>query len=309
MQNLSLSLESLDTGAARRLPFKTAHLGLALLAVTALTAGCREDGLVVNNMTMDLAMPEDLARPVARDLTIRDLNSPTSNLKAGDRVHLTGVVVSPQTWISSDDKAGFCYYRVFAMQADGSPTTIRDGLAVTLGLKTTFGDMSRITECSRLAKMDAIGTTMLAVKPGDEVEIEGKYSLRGSGATATRQIDVYKGTLNDKGAAAMMPVPLDADPMTYQPAQTGLPQAFADAQGVLVTFANVKVNTRDMMYQDFNASTTDMGGARIATNFLRVTNATYMSPMNGTVLKSVTGIVTGDFKGTIWPRTEADITQ
>lgn len=304
MQNLSLSL---DTRATRRLRFKAAHLGLALAAAAALTTGCREDGPPVTNTTMDLAMPEDMARAAARDFTIRELNSPTSNLKAGDRVHLSGVVISPQTWITSDDKAGFCYYRVFIMQADGSPTTIRDGVAVTLGLKATFGDMSRISECSRLAKMDAIGTTMLAVKPGEELEIEGKYSLRGSGATATRQIDVYKGTLNDKGPAAMMPVPLDADPMTYQPAQTGLPQAFADAQGVLVTFANVKVNTRDMMYQDFNASTTDMGGARIATNFLRVANASYMSPMNGTTLKSVTGIVTGDFKGTIWPRTEADI--
>ena len=304
MQNLSLSLE---TRATRRLRFKAAHLGLALVAAAALTTGCREDGPPVTNTAMDLAMPEDLARAAARDFTIRELNSPTSNLKAGDRVHLSGVVISPQTWITSDDKAGFCYYRVFIMQADGSPTTIRDGVAVTLGLKATFGDMSRISECSRLAKMDAIGTTMLAVKPGEELEIEGKYSLRGSGATATRQIDVYKGTLNDKGPAAMMPVPLDADPMTYQPAQTGLPQAFADAQGVLVTFANVKVNTRDMMYQDFNASTTDMGGARIATNFLRVANASYMSPMNGTTLKSVTGIVTGDFKGTIWPRTEADI--
>lgn len=305
MQNLFLSLNFRATRAG----LKAAHLGLALVAAATLTAGCREDGPPASTTTMDLAMPDDLAKPMVRDVTIRDLNSPTGNLKVGDRVHFTGVVVTPQTWITSDDKAGFCYYRVFVMQADGSPTTIRDGMAITLGLKATFGDMSRITECSRLAKMDAIGTTILAVKPGDELEIEGKFSTRGSGTTATRQIDVYKGTLNDKGAAAMMPMPLEADPMTYQPAQMGVPQAFADAQGVLVTFKNVKVNTRDMMYQDFNASTTDMGGARIATNFLRVTNSAYMSPANGTMLKSVTGIVTGDFKGTIWPRTEADITQ
>lgn len=301
MPNLTLALAALAR-TSRILP-----AGLALAATLA-AAGCREADGPPAETAMDLSVPADLAAPMVKQVTIRDLNSPMGPVKTGDRVRFTGVVISPQTWITFDTNGtGFCYFRIMVMQADGSPTTIRDGIAVTLGLKTTLGDMSHITECSHMAKMDAVGTTMLMAKPGDEVVVEGKLASRGTGPTATRQIDVYKGDLVDKGAAAMMPVPLDADPMTYQQSQTGLAQAFADAQGVLVTFKGVKVNSRDMMYQDFNVNTGDMGGARIATNFLRVVNAGYMSPMNGTQLKSVTGIVTGDFKGTIWPRTESDI--
>lgn len=309
MSNLASSLRfPARLAASASLAHSSRILPACLALALSLSAGCRGADGPPAAEAMDLSVPADLTAPMVRNVTIRELNDPSGIVKTGDRVRFSGVVITPQTWVTFDTGGtGFCYFRIMLMQADGSPTTIRDGIAVTLGLKAMLGDMSHITECSQLAKMDTVGSAMFAAKLGDEVEIEGKMSSRGSGATATRQVDVFKGELVDKGAAVMMPVPLEADPMTYVPAQTGLTQAFADAQGVLVTFKSVTTNTRDKMYQDFSVNTGPTGGARIATNFLRVANSGYMSPAEGAVLPSITGIVTGDFKGTIWPRNEADI--
>jgi hypothetical protein len=300
------------TSATRshRLPTASLLAGAAL-SLLAAHSGCR-GGDNPADTGMDLSVPSDMAKPAGsiQDVTIRDLNSPNTKLKDGDRVRLSGVVISPRNWItSSAGNSDWCDYRIFLMQADGSPSTIRDGVAVILSLKTTFTDMSRLSDCSRVAQADAVATAMTAAKQGDLLQIEGTMSHHGSGASATRQVDVYKGVINNHGAAQMMPVPVDADPMTYTPQMVGLAPAFADAQGVLVTFRNVKTNSRDTMYQDFNASTGDTGGARIEASYLRAADNMYMGPADGSMLKSVTGIVTGDYKGTIWPRSPADIVQ
>ena len=211
-------------------------------------------------------------------------------------------------WTDDDKTAGYCYYRIVVMQADGSPSTLRDGMVVSIGLKTTFGgDMSTFSQCKARAATFQNVQAMDAVKSGNAVEIDAVLDTRGK--SGPREIDLYFGSITDKGVAPMMPVPVTADPNDFVPAASGqpLPQKFFDSNGVLVKFDNVKVNSRDTTYQDFKASTVDTGGAFIATNYLRVIDRNYMSPPDKTALMYVIGIVLPDFSGRIWARTTADI--
>ena len=47
--------------------------------------------------------------------------------------------------------------------------------------------------------------------------------------------------------------------------------------------------------------------ASVDTGYLRVGTMGYMPPPNGTQFKSLTGIVSTDYKGYIWPRSDADL--
>ena len=93
----------------------------------------------------------------------------------------------------------------------------------------------------------------------------------------------------------------------WPPARRTVPSlAFQAASGALVQFQNVTVSDINM-YQDFMASADGMNKVTLASSFMKRQSATYMAPVMGTVLKSVTGIVFTDFGGTVWPRTAADI--
>ena len=288
---------------------RTVLFGTLLCASLSVAAGCRDSGASADlGPALDLTMV-DLAQTPAKPVSIRDLNN-LNGVKLQDRVKFSGVVVSPFLWTNANTKGGFCNFRLVLMYADGSPSTLKDGMVLTVGLKTNAlaTDMAKTAVCQDLGKTNAVVTAMDALKLGDLVEVEGRFETSGTNGTGTRQVDVFAGKVTSMGPALMMPTPIDADPATYASTSTGVPpQAFVDAQGVLVTFRTVKTNTRDTMYQDFYVNTGATGGTRISTNYLRVIDRAYMSPMDGTSLTSLTGCVIGDFGGYVWPAKKADI--
>jgi hypothetical protein len=249
----------------------------------------------------------DMAKAPPKPTTIRAINDGTSGVNVGGRVKITGVVISP--FMFTDENGGRCYYRINIVQSDGSPATLKDGMVITTNVRASVTtDMSLVAQCINQGKTVQVVAAMDALKIGDLVEIEGTYDVRASGGQMTRQIDVFGGTITGMGQAAMMPTPVDADPAMFARGSGMLPTAFVDAHGAFVRFKNVKVFNRDAMYQDFYVSASGMApGPYILTRYPRILNSGYMSPANGTTLASVTGIVLGDFSGSIWLRNSADV--
>lgn len=300
----------------QRSPWLPGCLSGCLLGALLATGACRDDGtgstaqdMRAPTTTTDDLLAVDLATKVAKNTTIREINTTAGQqggtIAIGDRVKFSGVVVSPYMWTDDDQTTGYCTYRIALMQADGSASTLQDGMVVQVSLKTTFmGDMSAYAQCGARAKTFNNVQAMDMAKVGHLVEIDAELSTRGK--TGPRQIDLYFGSLADKGVAPMMPVPVAANPADFVPGSP-LPQKFFDSNGVLVKFSNVKINSRDTRFQDFKVSTESTGGAFIATNYLRATSSSYMSPMDGTTLSTVIGLVLPDFSGRIWARTTDDI--
>lgn len=285
------------------------NLGLAgaLLTVTALHGGCRgsepaDDTQDLGTDTSDLATVQE-----AKLVPIRELNQTTPVVK--HRVKVIGVVVSPFMWDTYDDKdpkSQYCNYRIAVMQSDGSAPTLSDGIVITVGLRTTLSsDMSKLGQCQELGKKNTQVMAMDGLKTGDLVEIQG--TLDSFGASGTRFIDVYGGKVTGMGQAPMQPMPVPvADPSMFF-GTSPLPKAFVDASGVLVRFDNVQITAAPNTYQEYSVNTTDTGGASITSSYVRVLTKNYMAPPKGTMLKSLTGIVFGDFGGKVWPRTIDDV--
>ena len=255
---------------------------------------------------IDMAMP-----PQAMATTIRDLNSAQNTVKVGTRVKITGVVTSPMRWVTGDDAAGYCYYRVHIVQTDPAPATLGDGMILTLSLRTTmWTDGSTLSQCKDRAKSDTVAMAMDTLVAGQLVEVEGSYDTRANCGATTRQINMFGGKIVSQGMAPTQPTPIDVDPTQYVTA-TGaskvLAKTFVDGQAALVRFTNVKSYGRSAMYQDFSVSPAGAApGALIGTNYLRASGM-YTSMPDGTTYKSITGVVLADFCGGIWPRNMADI--
>ncbi len=285
---------------------------LPVLVLSSLTAvSCRPADSTSPDMSdpiVDMATP-----PAAMATTIRELNSAQNTIKVGTRIKVSGVVTSPLRWVTSDDTAGYCYYRVHIVQTEPAPATLQDGMLLTLSLRTTtWTDGSLTTQCRDRAKSDTVAAAMDALMPGQMVEIEGSYDTRANCGGTTRQINMFGGKIVSQGMAATQPTPVDADPTQYLTA-TGSPKVlakvFADNQGALIRFSNVKSYGRNTTYQDFSVSPSGAApGALIGTNYVRA-QGTFTSLADGTMYKSVTGIVLADFCGAIWPRTKDDIVQ
>lgn len=287
------------------------RIGLAGALLTSwVQSGCRSSDMSDDTPDLSDNTPADLTMAkVAKPATIRDLNMPGGAVSLKDRVKVSGVVISPFMWKAYDDrdpKSQYCNFRIVVMQSDGSAPTLKDGIVVTVGLKTTFGgDMSKLTQCDTVGKNSVLVMSMDALKSGDAVEVEG--TLDSFGAAGTRFIDAYGGKLTGMGQAAMQPMPVPvADPTLFANASP-LPKQFVDASGALVRFDNVQVSTAPNTYQEYTVNTTDTGGASISSSYIRVLTKNYMAPPKGTMLKSVTGIVFGDYGGFVWPRTVDDI--
>lgn len=281
-----------------------------LFVAPLLVAACRPADTSSQDMmdVADLAMP-----PVAMATTIRDLNSPQNTIKTGTRVKVTGVVTSPTRWVTGDDMAGFCYYRVHIVQTEPAPATLGDGMVLTLSLRTTtWSDGSTLSQCKDRAKNDTVAMAMDSLAPRQLVEVEGSYDTRVNCGATTRQLNMFGGKIVSQGMAPTQPTPVDVDATMY-PVATGsprvLPKTLVDGHAALVRFTNVKSYGRSSMYQDFSVSPAGSApGALISTNYLRA-QPPFTSLPDGTVYKSVTGIVLGDFCGGIWPRTVADLVQ
>ncbi len=241
--------------------------------------------------------------------TVRELNAPGSRFKPKDQIAINAVVVSPMMWTARPNGDDYCHYRIVVMHADGSTPTLQDGMVVTIDLKTPAGSMDGFGPCDDLSKKNSVTMAMDALKTGDAVDISGTF--RSFGANGTRYVDVYGGKVVGAGPATIQPTPVAvADPTTFT-IGTGSspPQSFVDASGVLVEFKNVAVTARDK-YQNFvvNSDTMNMGGATIASNFLKVLiGKDFMAPSVGAKFQSVVGIVLGDFHGEIWARGNKDL--
>lgn len=291
---------------------------LLLLTVSSLLAACRPSTTDTQDMSNsnieDLSDVVDLSQPkTVVPTTIRYLNSVQDTIKVGDRVRVTGVVTSPLRWVSADTNAGYCYYRLHVAQVEPAPATLQDGMVLILSLKmSNWADGSTLTQCKDRGKNDPVATAMDAATAGQQVEIEGTFDTRTNCGAKTRQINLFGGKLTSQGMAVTMPTPVDVDPTQY-PVATGSPavlsQKFVDGHAALVRFSNVKSYGRSTQYQDFSVSPTGAApGALIATNYLRATGS-YTSLPDGTTYKTVVGVLLGDFCGTVWPRTTADLTQ
>lgn len=283
---------------------------LPVVFVTPLLIGaCRPADTTGADMmdVVDMAMP-----PQAMATTIRDLNSAQNTVKVGTRVKLTGVVTSPMRWVTGNDSAGYCYYRVHIVQTEPAPATLGDGMILTLSLRTTmWTDASTLTQCTDRAKTDTVAMAMDTLVPGQLVEIEGSYDTRANCGATTRQINMFGGKIVSQGMAPTQPTPIDADPTQYVTA-TGasrvLAKTFVDGHAALVRFTNVKSYGRSAMYQDFSVSPAGAApGALIDTNYLGAAPGMFTSMPDGTTYKSITGVVLADFCGGIWPRNMADI--
>jgi hypothetical protein len=277
-------------------------LGLCGALLLSMNAGCRpENGTANMNDDLSVTTQPDLAQITYQSVTIRKLK---------DRVKFSGAVISPLMYVSYTDNSpnpSYCNYRIAVMQADGSPSTLKDGMSVTIGLKTNFvGDMSRIGACQDLAKQNTLVMAMDALKTGDLVEISGQ--LDSFGASGTRYVDVFGGKVLGMGPAPMQPTPVVVADPTMFAGKSPLPQAFVDASGALVQFQNVQVTAADTAFPfDFVVNTGTTGGANIASNYLRILVNNYMAPTKGTKYASVTGIVFGDYGGKVWVRNSGDL--
>jgi hypothetical protein len=287
----------------------------AALCGAMLLLGCRENPAGLSDLATgsgDMAAigdaGGDMAQAPAKPTTIRALNDGSAGVSVGGRVKISGVVISP--FMFTDENNGRCYYRINVVQSDGSPATLKDGMVITTNVRGSFPtDMSLVSQCINQGKTVQVVAAMDALKTGDLVEIEGRLDVRSNGGQMTRQIEVFGGTLTGMGQAPMMPAPVEVDAAMFARGSGMLPQAFVDAHGAFVRFKNVKVFMRDAMYQDFYVSTSGMApGAYIITRYPRILlGMSYMSPMNGSALTSVTGIVLGDFSGSVWIRTGTDV--
>ena len=199
---------------------------LPVLVLSSLTAvSCRPADSTSPDMSdpiVDMATP-----PAAMATTIRELNSAQNTIKVGTRIKVSGVVTSPLRWVTSDDTAGYCYYRVHIVQTEPAPATLQDGMLLTLSLRTTtWTDGSLTTQCRDRAKSDTVAAAMDALMPGQMVEIEGSYDTRANCGGTTRQINMFGGKIVSQGMAATQPTPVDADPTQYLTA-TGSPKVLA----------------------------------------------------------------------------------
>ena len=258
-----------------------------------LTCGaCQEPTITAADLTVvlpDLAMASTRPHP-----TIRELNNGT--VPTGTKITVSGVIIGPLTYyeLSTDKKS--CNYEVFIAQPDPTPT-LHDGIVVVLAKSDVAPDMTlSVAKCKTAGLNEAIS----ALVTGHALEINGTYNVTTDGE---RQVVVTASSdITDQGVAQVKPQPVVLDPKDLP---NGNKMVFADAAGALVQFQNVTVSDINK-YQDFMASTDGMNKATVASNFMTRQNSTYKAPADGSMLKSITGIVFPDFGGTVWARTVDD---
>jgi hypothetical protein len=248
----------------------------------------------------DMAVaPPDLAmRQVAKQVDIRDLN--TGKVPSGTLVKFSSVFIGPLAYYEvADDKMG-CNLNLSVAQADPTPT-LHDGIEVVYEkVITDRGDMGLTSgRCKTLTA----GEPFTKLVTGHALSIIGIFKVDQGGE---REVLVSKESdVVDQGDAPVKPMPVIVDPKAL--VNGGDASVFQDASGALVQFQNVVVSDINS-YQDFDVSTDGMTNkATIASSFLSRVMQGYKAPAAGTKLKSVTGIVFTDYKGSVWARTPADV--
>jgi hypothetical protein len=240
----------------------------------------------------------DLLEPPAMMTTIRDLND--GKVPVGTFVQVEAVVTAPRALASAINQNQVCLYELAIGQGAATPT-LHDGILIRQDEKVASGDMMvDAAQCQARVPMTAVG------KParGAKVQVRAVFQKRGS----LRYLDLTSGRLTDLGPASMAELPQPVDVTTQQLVSDTGTAAFYDASGALVRFLRVGTGQRSSIQQTFKIAPTAGGAAtRINPAYLKLADAAYMAPPDGTMLSAVIGIVSIDLGGTVSPRDTADV--
>lgn len=269
----------------------------ACLLGALLVGGCREQENQMNPVDMAVGnMPVDMSGQMMTAMTIRDLNG--GKVQTGAMVKVTGVVISPFTWVDTNQAGTNCEYHLFVVQPDANPT-LNDGIRVYFSKRESDPDMGlNSARCRDLGKDYEI----VKAKSGALVEVAGRFQSN----SGYRELFVTGGNgVTDKGMPTEMPKPVVVEPKQF----TNLAM-FQAGQSAYVQFKDVTTDGAEMAFPFrffLYAGMDKTVRARVATNYLQTQMAGYMPPADGTEYASVTGIAATLFGGGLWPRSANDL--
>lgn len=231
--------------------------------------------------------------------TIRDLNQ--GQQPSGTRVQFVGVVQSPVAYAYAVQQNEYCMYELVVVQASSSPT-LQDGMVLRTSQRAVApGMMITQAQCQQRAMTLPIG----GVPRGHTAAVVGVLNVENTGQ---RVVYVTTGSVLDQGVAALQPTPVVVTPSQLVSAALGVaPMSFQQSSGALVRMDTVTTTDRNVLQQTFKVVAGGPDTTRVAPSYLRVANSAYMSPVDGTKLKSLIGLVSVDLGGTIWPRATDDL--
>lgn len=292
-------------------PNRPRWLGLELclgLAIALCGAGCQQNSsqgtsdlggsMDLLGSRSDLHQPPDLSHPPAIVTTIRDIND--GKVSPGTWVQIEGVVTSPSVLGSAIMQNQQCLYELVIGQPATTPT-LHDGIALRLSEVVASADMMVSPgDCQNRAPGSLLGK----VRRDDAVSVTAQFVVFGS----LRYLHLAGGQLTSQGPAANKPQPVLVTTSQLVSATLGgvTPAAFFDANGALVRFAAVTTTQRNGLNLSWKIAASG-SETRLGPAYLRVANAAFAPPADGTSYSSVTGIVAIDLAGTVTPRDAADL--
>jgi hypothetical protein len=225
--------------------------------------------------------------------TIRGLNQ--GQQPSGTRVQFVGVVQSPVAYAYAVQQNEYCMYELVVVQASSSPT-LQDGMVLRTSQRAVApGMMITQAQCQQRAMTLPIG----GVPRGHTAAVVGVLNVENTGQ---RVVYVTTGSVQDQGVAALQPTPV-----VVTAALGVAPMSFQQSSGALVRMDTVTTTDRNVLQQTFKVVAGGPDTTRVAPSYLRVANSAYMSPVDGSKLKSLIGLVSVDLGGTIWPRATDDL--
>jgi hypothetical protein len=252
----------------------------------------------------DLLAADLMPRP-AMMTTIRDLND--GKVATGTFVQVSAVVTAPVAIGSAVTQNQECLYELYIAQpASLAPTpSLHDGIVVRQTEIVARGDMMiDPSQCQARVPQVALG------KLGRTSAVQVRATLQQRGSL--RYLELAGGEILDRGPAPAAELPQPVDVTTQQLVSGALgmptPAPFYDASGALVRLGRAVTLQRNATTQTWKVAPA-AGGAetRINPAYLKLQNAGFMAPADGTLYSSVLGIVTIDLGGTITPRDTADL--
>lgn len=280
----------------------------AALVVAGLPTGCQQNhtsgmgdlgtGSDLATGGFDLKTSPDLMHPPGMMTTIRDLND--GKVAAGTWVQVDGVVTAPAVIGSAVMLNQQCLYELTIAQVSASPT-LHDGILLRAVETVASGDMMVApSDCQARAASSVLGK----VARNDAVTVTAQFVVYGS----LRYLTMTGGELRGSGPAPMLPQPVLVNTSQLQSATLGstTPAVFFDSNAALVRFAAVTTTQRNNLNQSFKVS---QGGleTRIGPAYLKIANAAYSPPADGTTYALVTGLVGIDLAGVVMPRDLNDL--
>lgn len=287
----------------------TACLFGAILCVGA----CRDTSTPADGAVQDLAQPSVTDAAVAvLDTTIRDLNT-AGKVAEKSVVKVTGVVISPTTWIDTNNAT--CTFEASIAQPDQTPS-LKDGIALyySKALTGLDGGNASVTKCRDAFK----DIDLLKLTTGHTVEVTGRFETATGGRAGMRQIFLTLGNgAVDKGDAPVKPAPV-----VVQVKDLDSAAKLAAAASALVQVNTVKVTDLitgnpigDGGVPVYGFKFSDASGTATLSldlNYVRVSDKTFVPPAKDAMLSSVIGIIhvqsNADYSR-LWARTKDDIVQ